>query len=297
MMILFLDQHQSMGPNSETAQRRDRGLNENLARELLELHTLGVGGAYTQTDVRELAELLTGVTANARRGAYFRPQQAEPGAETVLGKSYGGGDPSVDHVIAALRDLAVHPDTAHHLARKLVVHFVSPDPDEALVEEMAAAYLAADGNLMALYDVLLRSEAAWSPVATKVKQPFDFIASSLRALAVPVDEIQNASLQDVRRIVQRPLSVMGQVWQSPVGPDGWPEDEDSWITPQGMAGRITWSMQAPREMLDRLPDPRDFVFNALGPTPPEPVLFAANAAETVSDGIGIVLASAAFQRR
>nr|WP_268821734.1 DUF1800 domain-containing protein [Octadecabacter dasysiphoniae] len=297
MMILFLDQHQSMGPNSRTAQQRDRGLNENLARELLELHTLGVGGGYTQTDVRELAELLTGVTANAQRGGYFRAQQAEPGAETVLGVSYGGGDASLDHVTAALRDLAVHPDTARHLAHKLAVHFVSPEPDDAVVQAMAAAYLDADGDLSAMYDVLLQDEGSWSPEALKVKQPFDFIASSMRALAVPLDTILNATLQDVRRVAQRPLSVMGQTWQSPVGPDGWSEDAENWITPQGMAGRITWSMKIPRDVLDDLPDPRDFVFHALGPTPPEPVLFAANAAETVSDGIGIVLASAAFQRR
>jgi uncharacterized protein (DUF1800 family) len=82
-----------------------------------------------------------------------------------------------------------------------------------------------------------------------------------------------------------------------VGPDGWPEEETNWITPQGMAGRITWAMQVPLEVLAELPDPREFVYHALGPTPPESVLFAANAAETVSDGIGIVLASAAFQRR
>ena len=297
MMILYLDQHQSMGPNSPAAQRRDRGLNENLARELLELHTLGVGGAYTQTDVRELAELLTGVTASARRGAYFRAQQAEPGSETVLGVTYGGGAESLDHVIAALEDLAMHPDTARHLARKLVVHFIGPDPDQALVEAMAARYLASGGELMALYEVMLGADEAWQPTLQKVKQPFDFIASSMRALAVPAEVIEGATLQDVRRVVQRPMAVMGQVWQSPVGPDGWPEDDASWITPQGMAGRITWSMQMPQQLLEKLPDPRDFVHHALGPTPPDAVIFAAGAAETLSDGIGVVLASAAFQRR
>lgn len=297
MMILYLDQHRSMGPNSPTAQRRDRGLNENLAREVLELHTLGVGGGYTQTDVREFSELLTGVTTNAQRGTYFRTQQAEPGPETVLGVTYGGGAESVDHVIAALRDIAMHPDTAQHLARKLAVHFISPEPDSAMIADMASAYLVSGGDLAALYEVMLGAEAAWGKTFEKVKQPFDFIASSMRALAVPLDAIQGATLQDVRRLVHRPLSVMGQAWQSPVGPDGWPEDEQSWITPQGMAGRITWSMQAPTQMLDDLPDPRAFVFDALGPTPPDPVIFAANAAETVSDGVGIVLASAAFQRR
>jgi len=148
-----------------------------------------------------------------------------------------------------------------------------------------------------MYDVMLASDLAWDSQLQKVKQPFDFVASSMRALAAPLDVIQNATLQEVRRLIQRPLSVMGQVWQNPVGPDGWPEDEESWITPQGMAGRITWAMEVPRELVFDLPDPRDFVYHALGPTPPEPVLFAANAAETIQDGIGIVLASAAFQRR
>lgn len=297
LMILYFNQHQSMGPNSRAAQNRDRGLNENLARELLELHTLGVGGAYTQDDVRQLAELLTGVTFRADRGAYFRAQQAEPGAETVLGTSYGGGEASLDHVIAVLNDMAIHPDTARHLARKLAVHFIGPDPDAAMVDAMAAAYLAQGGHLVAMYEVMLRADFAWNLQPLKVKQPYDFIASSMRALAVPLDTITNATLQDVRRVVQRPLLVMGQQWQNSVGPDGWAEDAESWVTPQGMAGRITWAMQMPRDLVDTLPDPRDFVHHALGDTPPEPVLFAANAAETVSDGIGIVLASAAFQRR
>ncbi len=297
MMIYFLDQHQSMGPNSQAAQRRDRGLNENLARELLELHTLGVGGDYRQTDVRELAELLTGLTANAQRGTQFRRQQAEPGAETVLGVTYGGDEESIDHIIAVLRDLAVHPDTARHLATKLYVHFVGPDVAEDVVARMAAAYLATDGSLMALYDGLLGSDEAWDPQLHKVKQPYDFIASSMRALAPPTEDILAATLQDVRRLVQRPLAVMGQTWQSPLGPDGWPEEAEDWITPQGMAGRITWAMQAPKEIIHRLPDPREFVGHALGDRAPDAVVFAAGAAETISDGIGVVLASAAFQRR
>ena len=297
LMILYLDQHQSMGPNSPAALRRDRGLNENLAREVLELHTLGVGGAYTQTDVREFAELLTGVTADAERGSFFREVQAEPGSETVLGVTYGGGGESIEHVKAALRDLAVHPDTARHLARKLVVHFIGGTPDAALVDAMATAYLDADGTLMAMYRVLLADEASWSDETQKVKQPFDFITSSMRALGVPRSVVLGASIQQARQLLQRPLSVMGQTWQSPVGPDGWPEEAENWITPQGMAGRITWAMQVPVHVLDNLSDPRDFVYSALGPKPPDAVIFAANAAETIGDGVGIVLASAAFQRR
>jgi len=275
----------------------DRGLNENLAREMLELHTLGVGGSYTQNDVREFAELLTGVTSNAVRGAYYEPNMAEPGAETVLGVTYGGGEEAFDNVRAALHDLALHPDTARHLSRKLVVHFIGPNSDAALIDMMAARYLESGGELSALYEVLLAHESAWMPQTQKVKQPFDFIASSIRALGVPQGDLFDVSIRDIRRYMLLPLRVMGQERQNPVGPNGWPEDAESWITPQGMAGRITWAMQTPERLLDRLPDPREFARTALGPTPPDAVLFAAHAAETVSDGIGIVLASAAFQRR
>ena len=297
MMIVYMDQNQSMGPNSPAAARNSRGLNENLARELLELHTLGVGGSYGQTDVRELAELLTGVTANVERGAYFKPENAEPGAETILGMAYGGGEESVDHVIAALRDLAVHPDTARHLARKLAVHFISASPDPALVDAMTARYLETGGNLMAVYEVMLQSDAAWDPRLDKVKQPFEFIASSVRALGVPLADILAADVRALRHVVKIPMDVMGQAWQTPIGPDGWSEDAEDWITPQGMAGRITWAMTLPVELLEDLPDPREFVRTALGPNPPDEVVFAAGAAETEIDGVGIVLASAAFQRR
>lgn len=297
MMILYFDQHQSMGPNSQAASRNDRGLNENLARELLELHTLGVGGSYGQTDVRELAELLTGVTTNAAKGAHFNADRAEPGAETVLGVDYGGDEETMDNVVAVLRDLAVHPDTARHLSQKLAVHFISPTPDASLIDAMTARYLETGGALIPVYDAMLRHDAAWGHDFEKVKQPFDFIASSVRALGVPLDVIVDADVRALRRTVRIPMNVMGQTWQAPIGPDGWSEDAEDWITPQGMAGRITWSMTLPVQLLDNLPDPREFVFAALGPTPPDAVLFAANAAETIGDGVGIVLASAAFQRR
>jgi len=148
-----------------------------------------------------------------------------------------------------------------------------------------------------VYTVLLNSGAAWGVELQKVKQPFDFIASSLRALDVPLEVFQNASLQDARTIIQRPLSVMGQPWQSPVGPDGWSEEAEAWVTPQGMAGRITWAMTMPTRLKDSLPDPRDFVHIALGGEPSEAVVFAAGAAATVPDGIGVILSSSAFQRR
>ncbi|WP_296420645.1 DUF1800 domain-containing protein [Pseudooctadecabacter sp.] len=297
LLIQYLSQTQSIGPQSEVGQRTGRGLNENMAREVLELHTLGTGGGYSQTDVREFAELLTGLTYSARRGLSYQTNKAEPGAEVVLGRSYGGGEASLDQVLQALDDLALHPDTARHLARKLAVHFIGPEVDADLVTGMAARYLDSGGALMALYEAMLDHPAAWGADLRRVKRPVDFVAASLRALAVAPAELNDWPYRTVARRIFRPLSAMGQTLHQPLGPDGWSEDDAAWITPQGMAGRITWAMQMPERMLDRLPDPRDFVFHALGPTPPEAVVFAAHAAETVPDGIGLVLASSAFQRR
>ncbi|MEO0634642.1 MAG: DUF1800 family protein [Pseudomonadota bacterium] len=132
VMLDYLDQARSVGPNSPFARKRagrkPAGLNENLAREVLELHTLGVNGPYTQSDVTQLAELFTGMTFDARRGYRFRSAFAEPGAETVLGQTYPDARDDMS-VRAALNDLAAHPATARHIAWKLAVHFTADDPD------------------------------------------------------------------------------------------------------------------------------------------------------------------------
>ncbi|HEX9857469.1 MAG TPA: DUF1800 family protein, partial [Paracoccaceae bacterium] len=125
-MLMYLDQAQSIGPASPVGQRRGRGLNENLARELIELHTLGVGAAYSQADVTEMAELLTGLRFDPGFGTDFEPRWAEPGPERVLGRVYAG--PGAAPVLEALDDLAVRPETARHIARKLAVHFVADQP-------------------------------------------------------------------------------------------------------------------------------------------------------------------------
>jgi len=132
MMLLFLEQWRSTGPQSALGVRTGRGLNENLARELLELHLLGVDGGYGQSDVRELAELLTGLTYQPHRGFFYDPRMAEPGGERVLGVTFSGAA-SLDTVLDALDALALHPYTAAHLAHKLAVHFVRPDPAPGMV--------------------------------------------------------------------------------------------------------------------------------------------------------------------
>lgn len=295
VMLAYLDQSLSFGPASRAGARSGRGLNENLARELLELHTVGVDGPYDQGDVRELAELLTGLTA--QDGALvFRAERAEPGAETVLGATYAA-EAGLASVEAALRGIAAHPATARHVARKLAAHFVADDPDADLVAALEATFARTGGDLSMVTATLLDHPAAWEPPRRKVKPPFDFLASALRALGVGEAALAGWDDREVRRSVLNPLGVMGQPWQRPGGPDGWPEAAEAWVTPQFVAARIDWSLNRPEEIVPDLPDPRAFVEAALGPAASEEVAFAARAAEKRSDGVGCVLASADFNRR
>lgn len=299
MMLMFLNQNRSFGPNSKAAKNRNKmvGLNENLAREVMELHTLGAGGPYTQDDVRQLAELFTGLSFQPRKGFFFRKKLAEPGSEHILGKYYGGDPALLAHVYEALTDLARHPATARHIAWKLAVHFVSDKPDPRLIEAMAQRFLETDGNLEEVYRTLLSHPAAWSPELSNVKQPIEYISSAMRALAISPKQIKKMRTKRVRQYLMLPMEFMGQDWNNPIGPDGWAEEDGNWVTPQGMAARMQWALVAPQVLKGKLPDPREFVHTALGDTVPEAVTFAARAAESRWEGVALVLASPSFQRR
>ena len=294
-MLIYLDQAQSIGPGSEQGIRQSQGLNENFAREVMELHTLGVGAQYDQDDVRQLAKALTGLTYDNRRGARYDRRRAEPGAEEVLGVTYKGETP--DTVRRVLADLAARPETAAHLSRKLAVHFVSDTPDPALVAAIEAAWSRGGGALMPVYEALLTHPAAADSTLAKARQPWDFMVASLRALGVTGADVMGWSEEQARKIVWTPLAKMGQPWRRPVGPDGWREEFAAWINPQGLAARIEWAMNQPEVLVRPLPDPTALAHAALGGLASEAVLWAAARAEKRSDGVGIVLASAEFNRR
>jgi uncharacterized protein (DUF1800 family) len=294
-MLIYLDQVLSIGPTSKAGARRGRGLNENLARELIELHTLGVGAGYSQDDVRQMAELLTGLTVDPTRGFVFEERRAEPGPEAVLGISYDGT--GTEPILQALNDLAMRPETAGHIARKLAVHFVSDTPDDDLVRHIRAAFLKTGGDLAAVYAAMLDHPAAWVPEAAKARQPFDFIVASLRALGVTGDAVTGLGDKEFNRLIARPMEAMGQPLQGPGGPDGWPEEAAAWINPQGLAARINWAMDVPARLLPDLPDPREMAARALGPRAGQQLVMAAERAESVREGVGLVLASAEFNRR
>jgi uncharacterized protein (DUF1800 family) len=302
-ILAALDQAASVGPQSDRARAAEAegrrvGLNENLARELLELHTLGVGGAYTQDDVRELAKLLTGLGADAEGNPVMRPRLAEPGAETVLGRRYGGGRRArIEDIRALTDDLAVHPDTARHIAAKLARHFIADTPDPGLVATLERAFRDSGGALPAVYAAMLAHPAAWADTPAKVRRPAETVLAAWRALGLRADDIAALPPRRLRAALLQPLAAMGQPWARPPGPQGWPEDGAAWITPQGLAARIDWAMALPWGLPLRLPDPRAFRDAVLGPDAGAGTAFAVDAAESQPEGLGLVLASPAFNRR
>ncbi len=294
-MILYLDQHRSVGPNSPKSKGGRNGLNENLARELIELHSLGVDATYAQSDVRQMAELLTGLLFAPGQGQVFNAKAAEPGPETVLGQTYDGD--GVAPILAALEDLALRPETARHLSRKLAVHFVSDTPDPAMIAAMTDAYAETGGDLMAVYRAMLLHPSAWLPDLAKARQPYDFIIAALRALNIGPAQIGDMPLHTMAKRLLQPMARMGQPMYRAPGPDGWAEEAEAWITPQGLAARITWAMEVPSRLLAELPEPDALGARALGPLISAPLAFAMAAAENRREGVGLVLASAEFNRR
>jgi len=242
--------------------------------------------------------LLTGLTLDLKDGdVVFRPRQAEPGAETVLGVSYGGGEARIEDIFGVLDDLSLRPETAAHVAGKLAVHFVADRPPPDLVAAMVAAYRASDGLLAEVYRAMLAHPAAWSERMAKVRQPLDFIGAGLRALGIGGDRLLTLTDNEFARAVGGALNRMGQPFLKAPGPDGWKEEAEHWLTPQGLASRIGWAMKVPQLLRPELPDPAEFARSALGDAADPALVKAVSRAETRTDGVGLVLASPAFNRR
>ncbi len=304
-MLLYLDNAQSIGDGSRlgelTARRavrnpqaRKRGLNENLAREILELHTLGVDGGYAQADVIELARAITGWSVPSQREgtdggpreAYvFRAQAHEPGTRVVLGKRYAESGERQGEAI--LRDLAVHPSTAKHLASKLARHFVADAPPQSLVDRMARAYLASDGDLPAMYTVMIDDDASWSDAARKFKTPDDFLLSALRACGLD----GNADLGLALRIQEQ----LGQPVFQPRSPAGYGDVAADWCGPDALYKRV----QAAEALAERTPEsvPFDLGRSLFGATLDDDTATALRRAESARQGVALLLASPAFQWR
>ena len=285
-MLLYLDNAQSFGPNSLAGQRRNRGLNENLAREILELHTLGVDGGYTQTDVIAFAKILTGWTLQARDRATFafQPRAHEPGAHQLLGRSYGAGD--MNDGLRALDDLARHPATARHIAVKLARHFIADDPPPDAVAQLAEVFRQSDGNLATVSRTLVEMKASWQEPLTKVKTPYEFAVSALRLTAI--EPTPEQAIVGLAGLNFRPFGALS--------PAGFADTASGWISADAVLKRIEWS----RALALRLPpqvDPKDLAAQSIGPVMREDTRFVIAGAASGRDGMALLLASPEFQRR
>ncbi|ESQ87552.1 hypothetical protein ABAC460_19690 [Asticcacaulis sp. AC460] len=290
-MLYYLDNVTSTGPNSKTGQRLGRDINENLAREILELHTLGVDSGYSQADVTAFAKALTGWTANKQSGRdgpvggfTFRGNQHEPGEKTILGEDYhaDGFFQAADILVS----LSNHPATAKHLSTKLARHFVSDTPPKTLVDRLSSTWLDTGGDLQAVYATLIESEESWSPAPAKLRTPQEHLIAMLRA----------TDTQLAPGLIKRTLTAMGQPQWKPPGPNGFPDVNAAWLTPEGLSARMeVAALVAAKTARDT--DPREFAPAILGPRLSDGTLAAIERADTLRQGISLAFMAPEFVRR
>jgi uncharacterized protein (DUF1800 family) len=315
-MLRYLDNDQSAGPQSRIVQRLARrpraegepgpriaGLNENLAREVLELHTLGVtgGGAayggwggYTQADVTEFARVLTGwrvplreIALGRHEGppAQFDPSWHDPGPKTVLGKRYREGPDALAEVLA---DLARHPATARFIATKLARHFTADEPAPALVAQLEQSFRATGGDLPSLYRTLVQAPEAWAAAPRKLKTPEEFVVSSARLLGL--------GEQAFARNPDGGINTLGQRVQAAPSPAGWPDRAEEWLGPDAVWKRVEWATRV-ADRLGRQTDARALARTSLGPLLGEDSTRAIERAADGPQALALLLLAPEFQRR
>lgn len=290
-MLFYLDNRSSVGPNSPAGLRRGRGLNENLAREVLELHSLGVDGGYTQADVQGLARILTGWSIDISEGDQpvagrirFAPALHEPGPQVVLGRRYADTGP--DQARAVLRDLAHHPSTARHVTRRLVRHFLGDAAPPEVGRHLARVFSDTGGDLKAVTTALLDSPAAWELRPAKLRPPIELVLATARLLGQPPAPPPPG----------RALRAMGQPFQAPASPAGWPEEDDAWAAPDAVKTRLDWA----RDLAARLPaglDARALLEQVFGPAASAETRRAVTRAADGRQAMVLLLMSPEYQRR
>jgi uncharacterized protein (DUF1800 family) len=289
-MLIYLDNTASMGANSIAGINRSRGLNENLAREILELHTLGVRSGYTQDDVTAFTNVLTGWTLlppgdNPEHGGEFsfNPRLHEPGAQKVLGRVYE--DDGVEQGRAVLRDLAAHPATATHLATKLARHFIADTPPPPLVERMAKVFQDSAGDLKEIAKTMVMSPESWTQPPTKLKRPSEWVVGMVRAAGF--------TQADPARFTAGQLLLGEGLWRPP-SPKGYPDDEATWI--DGMGRRLDVANNFAERVSGRV-DPQDVIEGVLGSSVSPEVRQAVERAESRQQALVLLFMSGEFQRR
>jgi uncharacterized protein (DUF1800 family) len=288
-MLIYLTNTLSMGPNSVAGINRTRGLNENLAREILELHTLGVRTGYTQEDVTSFAKVITGWTilptdSNPDHGGefIFHPRLHEPGPQTVIGKAYR--DTGVEQGRAVLADLARHPATATHIATKLARHFVADDPPPALVARLAQRFTETEGDLWEVSKALVTAPESWSEERVKIKRPGEWQVALLRAARFTGDA----------RVMVQGMNRLGEPLWRPPAPRGFSDDNANWL--DGLAHRLDIANIFAQRNGERL-DAAAMLETALGPLASEETRRAVARAESKPQALTLVLMAPEFQWR
>lgn len=291
-MLGYLDNIQSVGPNSRVGRRTGRSINENLAREILELHTLGVDGGYTQDDVRALAMMLTGWHggADARPGRVeqvFAKARHEPGPKTLLGRTYRGRGPR--QAFAAITDLAAHPATARHVTGKLARHFVSDDPPPALLDRLERVFRDTGGDLGEVTRTLIAADEAWAAPPNRLVSPYDFVIASMRTFGVRAAD----------RTLLREFRTLGYNLWRPDAPTGFPDGGDAWLGGDHLLERLDWaSAFARREgKVAAAPEPVPFATQLLGPDLDADLHTTLARAESRTQALALLLMSVQWQRR
>jgi uncharacterized protein (DUF1800 family) len=288
-MLVYLDNFISIGPNSVAGINRTRGLNENLAREILELHTLGVRTGYSQDDVTRFAKVLTGWTIisandNPEHGSefIFNRRLHEPGPQQIIDQSYA--DTGVEQGRAVLKDLARHPATATHIATKLARHFVADEPSPVLVERLGGIFRDTDGDLKEVAKGLVTAPEAWEPTQAKLKRPSEWAVSMIRASGLRGDPERFA----------RGQAFLGEPMWRPPSPKGFADDEGAWIDTMGQ--RLDVANNFAERVAERV-DPNAVLETALGPLASAATRQAVARAESRQQGLTLAFMSPEFQRR
>ena len=288
-MLIYLNNEKSFGPNSRMAKKRKKGLNENLAREIMELHTLGVDGGYSQADVIELAKGITGWSVKRPgkergEGFVFRAYGHEPGARKLLGKTYS--QKGIAQGSQMLRDLAMHPATAKHVCYKLAHHFVAQNPPASLLKEMQATWLKTHGNINAVMRCLFDADDAWLNSTQKYKAPREFVISTLRALSLKKYN-DKALLSTLINLGQQPFNAGS--------PAGYSDDELDWLGASALMARIDWSTKV--SGYSKRVNTEKVMSRALGSSVSELTYRSVLRAESRQQALTLLLMSPEFQRR
>jgi uncharacterized protein (DUF1800 family) len=284
-MLGYLDQAGSVGPNSPVGLRKAKGLNENLARECLELHTVTPACGYTQADVTNFAKVLTGWSFRANQeplGFVFKPETHEPGEQTVMGRRWPDGE---EGGVQLLAWLATHPATYHHLAVKLVRHFVADTPDPADVAVIENTLRNTQGDLGAAAQALIELPHAWEPL-TKLRTPQEYVVAVMRAVGAQPDyEPKLVGMVDG----------LGQgVFKAPF-PIGWPDRAADWASPEAILQRVDFAYQFSARVSDQ--DPVAVAQATLGPLLRDQTLAQIKGAGSRQDALTLLFACPEFQRR